>query len=97
MPVAIVRRRSWNRQGSVGPASGAEGATLRGTLTYGGPLPEMKPLEVDHDRECCAQKPIYPELLLVSEAGGNLGVYGTIVEPGEIRVGDAVERIEVGG
>jgi len=30
---------------------------------------------------------------LVKEAEGNLGVYATIVEPGEIRVGDAVEMV----
>jgi uncharacterized protein YcbX len=28
---------------------------------------------------------------LVREAGGNLGVYAKVVEPGEVRVGDAVE------
>ncbi|MCR9095217.1 MAG: MOSC N-terminal beta barrel domain-containing protein [bacterium] len=31
---------------------------------------------------------------LVSEADGNLGIYGAIVEPGEIRVGDPVEAVE---
>jgi plastocyanin len=55
--------------GSVGQTSAADGATLRGSLTYKGPVPEMKPLEVDHDLDCCAKKPIYPELLLVSEEG----------------------------
>lgn len=52
------------------PAAAEDGGTLRGTLTYKGPIPERKPLEVDHDMECCAKKPIYPEILLVSEAGG---------------------------
>jgi len=47
----------------------AGGATLRGTLTYKGSPPGMEPLEVDHDRECCAQTPIPPETLLVSENG----------------------------
>jgi len=31
---------------------------------------------------------------LVSEADGNLGVYATILEPGEIRVGDVVETVD---
>ncbi len=31
---------------------------------------------------------------LVSEAEGNLGIYGAVLEPGEIRVGDAVERVD---
>ncbi len=31
---------------------------------------------------------------LVKEAEGNLGVYAMIVEPGEIRVGDAVETVD---
>ena len=31
---------------------------------------------------------------LVTEAGGNLGVYGTIEQAGTISVGDAVERID---
>jgi len=56
--------------GSFGQISAAEGATLRGTLSYKGPVPEMKPLEVDHDMECCAKTPIYPEVLLLSEEGG---------------------------
>lgn len=30
---------------------------------------------------------------LVSEAEGNLGIYGTILEPGEIRVGDTVDGV----
>ena len=47
----------------------AGGATLRGTLTYDGPAPERAPLEVDHDRECCAKVPVLPETLLVSEEG----------------------------
>lgn len=31
---------------------------------------------------------------LVKEADGNLGIYGRILEPGEIRVGDAVETVD---
>ncbi|MEM9174302.1 MAG: MOSC domain-containing protein [Myxococcota bacterium] len=31
---------------------------------------------------------------LVSEADGNLGIYGLVLEPGEIRVGDVVESVE---
>jgi plastocyanin len=53
----------------VGQAASAGGATLRGTLTYTGPVPAPEPLEVDHDMECCAKKPILPETLLVSEDG----------------------------
>lgn len=55
--------------GAVGLTLAADGATLRGTLTYNGPAPALEPLEVDHDRECCAQSPILPELLLVTEDG----------------------------
>jgi len=55
---------------SIGQTSAADRATLRGTLTYKGPATETKPLEVDHDMDCCAKKPIYQELLLVSEEGG---------------------------
>lgn len=33
---------------------------------------------------------------LVSEADGNLGIYGTIVQPGEVRVGDPVELLDAG-
>jgi plastocyanin len=47
----------------------AGGATLRGTLEYHGPPPGMEPLEVDHDRECCAKVPILPEDLLISKDG----------------------------
>ena len=37
---------------------------------YKGPAPSrVKPLEVDHDMDCCAKKPILPETLLVSEEG----------------------------
>lgn len=52
-----------------GQAASAGGATLRGTLTYTGPVPALEPLEVDHDRECCAKEPILPETLLVYEEG----------------------------
>jgi plastocyanin len=45
------------------------GATLRGTLTYKGPPADRKPLEVDHDQECCAKRLIHPETLLVSDKG----------------------------
>ena len=31
---------------------------------------------------------------LVKEADGNLGIYGSILEPGEIRVGDPVETVD---
>ena len=55
--------------GCASVAGGPEGATLRGTLTYKGPIPEAKPLEVDHDTACCAKKPILPETLLVSAGG----------------------------
>jgi plastocyanin len=52
------------------PASAAEGgATLRGVITYKGPVPPPRPLEVDHDMECCAKSPILPETLLVSKDG----------------------------
>jgi plastocyanin len=54
---------------SAGPVVAADGATLRGTLTYEGPAPSLEPLEVDHDRECCAKEPILPETLLVTEDG----------------------------
>jgi plastocyanin len=53
--------------GSVGLVTAADGATLRGTLTYDGPPPSTKPLVVDHDMDCCAKKPIAPESLLVSD------------------------------
>jgi uncharacterized protein YcbX len=33
---------------------------------------------------------------LVSEAGGNLGVYASVERPGRIRVGDAVEALSDG-
>jgi plastocyanin len=55
---------------AVGQVAAADGATLKGTLTYKGPPPSRKPLEVDHDRDCCAKAPILPETLLVSEDGG---------------------------
>jgi len=51
-------------------AAGPEGATVRGTLTYKGPVPKMAPMEVDHDQSCCATAPILPETLLVSAKGG---------------------------
>lgn len=51
-------------------AAGPAGGTLRGTLTYKGPVPPLRPLEVDHDTACCAKSPILPETLLVSEKGG---------------------------
>jgi len=47
----------------------AGGATLRGTLSYDGPAADLQPLEVDHDKDCCAKDAILPELLLVSEGG----------------------------
>jgi plastocyanin len=55
--------------GSVGQAADEAGATLRGTLTYKGPAPNLEPLEVDHDMACCAKDVILPETLLVSEKG----------------------------
>jgi len=55
--------------GSMAHAAGEGGATLRGTLTYKGPVPKMDPLAVDHDMDCCAKVPIYPETLLVSADG----------------------------
>jgi len=57
---------------AIGPSSWAESpgsATLRGTLTYKGPPPKVKPLVVDHDMDCCAKTPVLPETLLVSEGG----------------------------
>jgi plastocyanin len=51
-------------------AQGPTGATVRGTLTYKGPVPKPVPLEVDHDIECCGKKAILPETLLVSDKGG---------------------------
>jgi hypothetical protein len=45
-------------------------ATIRGTLTYKGPPPDMKPMDVDHDQSCCAKSAILPETLLVSPKGG---------------------------
>lgn len=50
-------------------AGGPEGATLRGTLTYEGPVPKPQVMEVDHDQTCCARVPILPETLLVSASG----------------------------
>lgn len=54
---------------SAGHAADEGGATLRGTLAYRGPMPKLDPLEVDHDKDCCAKAAIYPETLLVSEDG----------------------------
>jgi plastocyanin len=53
----------------VGQIAIAGGATLRGTLSYKGPVPDPQPLEVDHDMDCCAKVPILPETLLVSSHG----------------------------
>ena len=50
-------------------AAAGGGATLRGVITYKGPVPPPGPLEVDHDMECCAKSPILPETLLVSKDG----------------------------
>ncbi len=55
--------------GFPGQAPSAGGAILRGTLTYKGPSADLAPLEVDHDRDCCAKSPVLPETLLVSEDG----------------------------
>jgi plastocyanin len=55
---------------SFGTAAATDGATLRGTLTYKGPPPPRAPLEVDHDRDCCAKAVILPETLQVSASGG---------------------------
>ncbi len=55
--------------GSPAWAGDPSGSTLRGVLTYKGPVPEMRPLEVDHDKECCAKSSILPETLLVSPTG----------------------------
>ena len=62
----------WVVLGSAGLAADpaiSSGATLRGTLTYKGPPPDRKPLEVDHDQDCCAKRLIHPETLLVSDKG----------------------------
>jgi plastocyanin len=56
--------------GFMGTDALAGGATLRGKLSYEGPPPGKKPLEVDHDMDCCAKKPIMPETLLVDTEGG---------------------------
>jgi len=45
----------------------ADGGTLRGTVTYKGEPPSEEPLEVDHDMDCCAKKPILPETLLLED------------------------------
>ena len=56
--------------GATPRAAAPEGATVRGTLTYKGPVPKPQPMEVDHDQSCCAKAPILPETLLVSAKGG---------------------------
>jgi len=55
--------------GSVGAFAEGEGATLRGTLSYDGPDLASKVLKVDHDKDCCAKRPIHAETLLTSDEG----------------------------
>jgi plastocyanin len=86
----------------VGQALGAGGASLRGTLTYNGAAADLEPLEVDHDKECCAKNPILPEVLIVSEEGGVRdgvvwleGVQGDKPWPTEAGVMDQVDCVFV--
>jgi uncharacterized protein YcbX len=80
--------------GSEFPEQDWIGARIRvGSAIFG--LPMTCPRCVMTTREF-ADLPRDPGIMrkLVTEAGGNLGVYGTILQPGTISVGDTVERMD---